>query len=167
MTGRPAPVEISVEVEDAGWTALLPEAAALADEAARAALAADARAAAGEVVVLLTNDAEVRALNARFRGKDAATNVLSFPAGPLAPGALGDIALALGVCAREAKAQGKSLAHHLQHLVAHGVLHLLGYDHQDEAEAETMEAKERAIMAELGAPDPYLTREDLGARHGD
>ena len=149
-------IEISVELEDAGWTSLLPHAVDLVEAAANAALAAAADAdAEGEIVVLLTNDAEVRNLNARFRGKDAATNVLSFPAPANAVGALGDIALALGVCVREAADQGKTLTQHLQHLVAHGVLHLLGYDHEAEIEAEAMEAIERAVMASLGAPDPY------------
>jgi probable rRNA maturation factor len=159
-------VEISVEVEDAGWTALAPEAAGLVEAAARAALAAAPGGHGGEMVVLLTNDTEVRELNARFRGKDAATNVLSFPAPASAPGSLGDIALALGVCVREAKEQGKRLDHHLQHLVAHGVLHLLGYDHQTDAEAEAMEAMEQAIMAALGAPDPYAPRAGAEAPHG-
>jgi probable rRNA maturation factor len=163
---RPAALDIVVEVEDAGWTALLPEADALAEDAARTAFALAAPAEGGEVVVLLTNDAEVRALNARFRGRDAPTNVLSFPAGPGAPEVLGDLALALGVCSREAKAQGKSLAHHLQHLVAHGLLHLVGYDHQDEAEAEAMESIERAVMARLGAPDPYAGDDVVEANDG-
>lgn len=157
----PPSLEVEVQVEDAGWTVRLPQAEALVEDAARAAFAEAAPDRGGEVVVLLTNDEEVRALNARFRGKDASTNVLSFPAGPTAPGVLGDMALALGVCAREAQAQGKRLDHHLQHLTAHGLLHLLGYDHQDEAEAEAMEAIERAVMARLGAPDPY------GADDGD
>jgi probable rRNA maturation factor len=95
-----------------------------------------------------------QALNARFRGKDAATNVLSFPA-PGADAGLGDVALALGVCEREAAEQGKTLADHLTHLTAHGVLHLLGYDHESDAEAEAMEARERAILAGLGVADPY------------
>jgi probable rRNA maturation factor len=164
---RPADqAEIDVVVEDAGWTALLPGAEALVAAAARAALAAAEAAPAGEIVVLLTNDAEVRALNARFRGKDAATNVLSFPAPVTAPGTLGDIALALGVCRAEATDQGKRLGFHLQHLVAHGVLHLLGYDHETDAEAEAMEAMERDVMAGLGAPDPYGARADAGAGHG-
>ncbi len=107
------------------------------------------------ITLLLTDASTVRELNARFRGRDAATNVLSFPAAPSAAPHLGDVALAFGVCADEARAQGKPLAHHLQHLVAHGVLHLLGWDHQDEAEAEAMEATERAILAALGVPDPY------------
>ena len=107
-----------------------------------------------DVAILLTDDETVRDLNARFRGKDAPTNVLSFPSG-MADGPLGDIALAYGVCAREAAEQGKPLAHHLSHLVAHGVLHLLGFDHQDEDEAEAMEAQERTVLEGLGVPDPY------------
>jgi probable rRNA maturation factor len=158
--------EIDVVIEDAGWTALLPDAEALVSEAALAALAAADSDAEGEIVVMLTNDAEVRRLNARFRGKDAATNVLSFPAPATAPGSLGDIALALGVCRAEAAEQGKSLGAHLRHLVAHGVLHLLGYDHEIDAEAETMEAMERKIMAGLGEADPYAARQDAEAPHG-
>ena len=96
-------------------------------------------------------------LNARFRGKDNATNVLSFPAPESARPHLGDVALAYGVCAREAAEQGKTLAAHLTHLTAHGVLHLLGYDHEAEAEAEVMEGLERAVLADLGFPDPYET----------
>jgi probable rRNA maturation factor len=107
------------------------------------------------VVVLLTDDASVRELNARFRHKDAATNVLSFPAPANPERHLGDVALAYGVCAREAAEQGKPLGRHLQHLVAHGVLHLLGYDHMSDDEAEAMESLERIVMAGLGAPDPY------------
>ncbi len=125
----------------------------------------------GPVTVLLTDDATVRDLNARFRAKDYATNVLSFPAapqpGPPGPQPLGDLALAFGVCAAEAKTQGKSLADHLRHLVAHGVLHLLGHDHEDDAEAEVMEALEREILAGLGVADPYLSAalSDCGAGH--
>ena len=107
------------------------------------------------LTVLLTDDVSVRELNARFRGKDSATNVLSFPAPQNPEGHLGDIALAYGVCVREAAEQNKTLAAHLQHLVAHGVLHLVGFDHETEAEAEAMEAQERAILAGLGVSDPY------------
>lgn len=162
--------EIEVVVEDAGWTALLPKAQALVQIAARAALAAAGAEAEGEIVVLLTNDAEVRGLNDRFRGKDATTNVLSFPAPATAPalipGSLGDIALALGVCRAEAAVQNKTLSAHLQHLVTHGVLHLLGYDHEIEAEAEAMETMERTVMAGLGEADPYAAHEDVEAPHG-
>jgi probable rRNA maturation factor len=107
------------------------------------------------VAVLLTDDAAVKTLNADFRGKDAPTNVLSFPAPATAAPHLGDIVLAFGVCAQEAEAQAKPLAHHLMHLTAHGVLHLLGYDHESDADAEAMEALEREILANLGVPDPY------------
>ncbi|MFY8139896.1 MAG: rRNA maturation RNase YbeY [Caulobacter sp.] len=141
---------IDIEVEDPAWSAALPEPEAVVLPAAEAAL--DARAG---VTILLTDDDSVAALNERFRGKAGPTNVLSFPAPDNPEDHLGDIALAYGVCAREAAEQGKPLAHHLQHLVAHGVLHLLGYDHLTEAEAEEMEARERRILAGLGVPDPY------------
>ncbi len=109
----------------------------------------------GGISILLTDDASIRELNADFRGKDTPTNVLSFPAAASARPHLGDIALAYGVCAREAEAQQKPLAHHLMHLTVHGVLHLLGYDHESDAEAEAMEGVERAILSKLGVPDPY------------
>lgn len=152
---------IEVVVGDRAWSAAEPRAAALARGAAAATLAAEGRERA-RLAVLLANDARLAALNAQFRGRHGPTNVLSFGAG--LPGAihLGDVALAFGVCAREAAEQGKPLAHHLQHLVAHGVLHLLGYDHESEAEAELMEAKERAVLAGLGVPDPYAERDGQG-----
>jgi probable rRNA maturation factor len=145
---------IEVLVQTKGWRAAEPKAAALVRKAATATLTHEGREGA-HLAVLLADDAELQSLSARFRGKDAPTNVLSFPAIGGEVGALGDIALALGVCVREAAEQGKPLAHHLQHLTAHGVLHLLGYDHESEAEAEVMEAKERGILAALGVPDPY------------
>ena len=142
---------IEVEVEDAAWTAALPDVAAVAERAATAALGTVE----GDVVVLLTDDAAVQDLNARFRDRDRPTNVLSFPAAGSAAPHLGDLVLAYGVCASEAEAQGKSLADHLSHLTVHGVLHLLGRDHEVEAEAEEMEAEERSILATLGVADPY------------
>lgn len=146
---------IDVLIEDPAWESAEPRAAALAEIAAAAALAHE-RVEAGDLAILLADDGRLAALNAAFRGKSAPTNVLSFPAVDGASGgALGDIALAFGVCAREASEQGKSLAHHLQHLTAHGVLHLLGYDHELDAEAQAMEAAERAILAGLGVADPY------------
>lgn len=141
---------IAVELEDPAWTGALPEAEALARAAAEAAAPDGA-----ELTVLLTDDATVRDLNARFRGRDRPTNVLSFPAAPSAAPHLGDIALAYGVCAAEAVEQGKPLADHLRHLVVHGVLHLQGHDHETEPEAEAMEALERTLLAGLGVPDPY------------
>ena len=144
---------IEVEIEDAAWTSALPDAAAVAERAATAALGTVE----GDVVVLLTDDATVQDLNARFRDRDRPTNVLSFPAADSAAPHLGDLVLAFGVCAAEAAAQGKSLADHLSHLTVHGVLHLLGRDHEDEAEADEMEAEERSILASLGVADPYRT----------
>jgi probable rRNA maturation factor len=149
---------IDIEIEDVAWVEALPEAKALALAAADAALLQEGADGEG-VVLLLTDDATVRDLNSRFRGKDAATNVLSFPATPNPERHLGDVALAYGVCAREAREQGKPLAHHLQHLVAHGVLHLLGYDHMSDDEAEAMEGLERVVLAGLGVPDPYQAGE--------
>jgi len=142
---------IEIEVEAEAWTAALPPVEAVVETAAQAALGAVE----GDIVVLLTDDAAVRDLNGRFRDKDKPTNVLSFPAPESAAPHLGDIVLAYGVCATEAQAQGKTLADHLSHLVVHGVLHLLGRDHEDDAEAEEMEAEERAILAEIGVADPY------------
>lgn len=145
--------EIDIEIEDEAWLAALPDAEPLARAAAQAALAeADFD---GRAVVLLTDDEQVCDLNLRFRGQGKATNVLSFPARLNPEAHLGDVALAFGVCAREATAQGKALADHLQHLVAHGVLHLVGYDHETDAQAHEMEGLERTVLAGLGVPDPY------------
>jgi len=141
----------------------------LASAAVRAALAQTPHAALAdaptEISIRLTDDAEVQALNREWRGKDAATNVLSFPmleAGELfepGPGELllGDIVVAYGVCAREAADRGVPLAEHLQHLLVHGTLHLLGYDHMTDAEGDAMEAIERLALADLGVADPYAS----------
>jgi probable rRNA maturation factor len=145
---------ISVEIEDEAWTAAVADAEARVVAAAGAALDGGT----GEVVVLLTDDATVRDLNARFRGKDRPTNVLSFPAPETARPHLGDLVLASGVCVAEAAEQGKTVADHLSHLVVHGVLHLLGHDHEDDVEAEAMEARERVVLTTLGVADPYARR---------
>ena len=119
-----------------------------------------------ELGLVLTDDASIRALNAQWRGKDKATNVLSFPAFPdpgpdRIPPMLGDIVLAQETVAREATLEQKPFDHHFTHLVVHGFLHLLGHDHETEEEAETMEAAERRILAALAIPDPYaVTDED-------
>ena len=119
-----------------------------------------------ELGVRLTNDAEVRALNAEWRGKDKATNVLSFPmaepdemndASPDSPELmLGDIVLARGVCVAEAADKAISIEAHASHLLVHGTLHLLGYDHHDDDAATDMEAREVRALARLGIADPYL-----------
>jgi phosphate starvation-inducible PhoH-like protein len=118
------------------------------------------------IAILFTDDDAQRALNARWRGKDKPTNVLSFPAPPAPAGSdpgdgegagafLGDVALAFETCAAEAHAQGKSLADHAAHLLVHGALHLLGYDHESEADASDMEGLEKEVLARLGVADPY------------
>ena len=107
-----------------------------------------------ELSLLLTNDARLHALNAQFRGKDAPTNVLSFPAAGV-DGYLGDIAIAHGVTSRESAASGISLEAHTLHLAVHGVLHLLGYDHVRSREARVMERLEITILDELGIANPY------------
>ena len=140
---------IEVELDDEAWGAV-PDVEDLVHQAAMAALDQP-----GLITVTLTDDETVADLNQRFRGKTGPTNVLSFPAAETARPFLGDVILAFGVCAREAGDQAKPLADHLRHLVVHGVLHLLGYDHLDDAEAETMEARERTLLAKLGVPDPY------------
>jgi probable rRNA maturation factor len=119
-----------------------------------------------EVSVRLADDAHVRALNAQWRGIDKPTNVLSFPASQPSKIAeapmLGDIVVAFETAEREAREEGKTLADHAGHLVAHGFLHLLGFDHQIAAEAERMEALEISIMAKLGIADPYASTVPVG-----
>lgn len=109
----------------------------------------------GEVAVLLTDDEEMRALNRDWRGKDRATDVLSFPADASDTGFLGDIALGYGVCARDAEAMGLPLAGHLSHLIVHGLLHLAGHDHEGDEDAHIMQALEVKALARLGLHDPY------------
>lgn len=119
-----------------------------------------------EVAVMLTDDAGIRTLNSNWRGIDKPTNVLSFPAlqpeGAWKPGdaprMLGDIAIAYETMRREADHEHKPFEHHLSHLAVHGFLHLIGYDHEDDADAEEMEALETRILAHLGIPDPYADR---------
>jgi probable rRNA maturation factor len=121
--------------------------------------AAAAGDAVGEIAIRLADDAEVQALNRQYRGLDKATNVLSFPAaGPSPPGAprrLGDVVLACQTTRREAAELGIPFADHTAHLIVHGVLHLLGHDHQSDHETEAMEAEERRILAGFGIDDPY------------
>jgi probable rRNA maturation factor len=150
------------------WTALAERAAQAAARHSDYADLADADLAV-EVSIRFTSDEEVRTLNASWRGKDKATNVLSFPmlepdeldALPLADELLlGDIVLAQGVCAAEAADKSVPIETHATHLIVHGMLHLLGYDHETgDEEADAMEAVERAALASLGIADPYAIRE--------
>lgn len=124
-----------------------------------------------EISVKFSDDTEVQALNASYRGKDKPTNVLSFPMvqpdlvdvldiGDDGEALLGDIILAAGVCHREAEEKGIAMARHATHLIVHGTLHLLGYDHIDDAEADAMEAIERVALETLGIADPYAIDDD-------
>ena len=146
-------LEIDLIVEDPRWQ----EAGDL-DHLCRAAFdAADAVVPAeGTVSVLLGDDEILRGLNAQFRDKDSPTDVLSFPAPEMDRPLLGDIAVAYGVAARDAAAQAKSLANHLTHLLIHGYLHVMGHDHETDADAEKMEALEIKALASLRIANPYF-----------
>ncbi len=134
---------------------------------AAAAETVDADVGDAELAVMLTDDAGIRTLNSNWRGIDKPTNVLSFPAlqptGPAgpddAPRMLGDIAIAYETTRREADDEQKPFDHHLSHLAVHGFLHLIGYDHEKDDDAEAMEAIERQILSQLGIPDPYADRD--------
>lgn len=152
--------EVDVLVEAGTWAE--PEALhALAERAIRAAIAVahPLTVPDSELSLVFTDDAHVRVLNHRYRGKDSPTNVLSFPAPAAGPGQygplLGDIVLAQETVAREATGQGLAFDHHLTHLVVHGFLHLLGYDHEADTEAAVMEGMETRILGHLGIADPY------------
>jgi rRNA maturation RNase YbeY len=157
-TPTPLGFEVDARIEDARWQAVF---GAQGDGFAQSIVDALARhfEPEGETIALLwTNDAQIKALNVQWRGKDVATNVLSFPSPPdaLHPHAgLGDVALAYETCAAEAEAQGKTLKDHAAHLLVHGILHLLGYTHNGDDDAADMEGLERDILASLGIADPY------------
>ncbi len=158
-------VDIDLSLEAGDWPSEA-ELAALADAAVAAALAElGVKGGHSELSILFTDDAHIRALNAEWRGKDKATNVLSFPAFPVAPGdalspMLGDIVLAAETVRAESVLESKSFDHHLTHLVVHGLLHLLGYDHETDDDAEEMEALERRILARLAIADPYAVTDE-------
>jgi len=152
-------IELDIMMEEGDWETI-PDVESLARKAAQAALAVTYEADGEfEASVMLTDDAHIQELNRTWRGKDKPTNVLSFPApeqpGSAGPRHLGDIALAYGTLVRESDEESKEPAHHFAHLIVHGVLHLLGYDHETEAEAEIMEALEVKALATLGIADPY------------
>lgn len=160
---------VEVILEDDRWEAAGLE--PLAERAARAALAGVGRDPdRHEIALLACSDARIAGLNADFRGKPKPTNVLSWPDfdGPVpepdGDGTgerlfLGDIAIAYDTCAREAEEGGIAFSDHVTHLVVHGVLHLLGHDHEDDAEADAMETLETIVLASMGVPNPYLPQE--------
>ena len=163
---------VDVVVESPLWQAVTDVEAVIGRAVALAAEPAVGTHPHSEVAVLLCDDAKMAELNTRWRGHDHATNVLSFPAAlARRDGAtrvpLGDIAIAYETVAREAAAQGKTVADHLAHLVVHGFLHHLGYDHQRHGEAERMERLERDILARIGIADPCCVarRRNLNLRH--
>jgi probable rRNA maturation factor len=158
----PRPPTADVLIAADGWQAQ-PDAEGIIRRAiAAAAACVELPAEETEVAVMLTDDARIRDMNRAWRGQDKPTNVLSFPAAQ-PPGAqqqplmLGDIAIAYETTRGEAEADGKPFQNHLSHLAIHGFLHLLGYDHLNDDEAEEMEALERDILAKLGIADPYLS----------
>jgi probable rRNA maturation factor len=176
---------VDLVVEESAWTEALPDIDALADTAARLALeAAGLDPACWTMCLLACNDSRIAALNHEFRGKAVATNVLSWPAFALTPehpGAppppppkaacgsrqpLGDVAIALQTARREAEARAIPLKNHAIHLILHGSLHLLGFDHDTDADAATMERIETRALARIGVDDPYL-RGDAGQPHPD
>lgn len=169
--------EINVAFSCDAWRREIPDVADLCRRAALAALRAGESDLGGrdvEISLMLADDALVRGLNRDYRNQDKPTNVLSFPSGALAfssgavvsgdgestlpegPMALGDVAVSFETVRGEAQAQGKSLEAHLAHMVVHGILHLLGYDHEDPAQAEHMENLEISILAGLGHGNPYV-----------
>lgn len=152
---------VDLIVEDDAWSSLDGK-TRLVEQAISAACHELPDRAPGVVAILLGDDEAIAAMNAQFRGKQGPTNVLSFPASEHADNHLGDIAIAFGVVTREAADRAIDLADHLRHLVVHGFLHLQGYDHQHDDEAEEMEALECRVLARLGVANPYAN-EDPGA----
>ncbi|WP_028466276.1 rRNA maturation RNase YbeY [Nisaea denitrificans] len=149
--------DIAVTVSDPAWEVALPDAERLCVDIAVAVLGPVTKPI--ELSIVLGSDAEVRLLNRDYRGKDKATNVLSFPSGLSSDlsgtDMLGDVILAFETVSMEAARDGKPLASHLRHLVVHGILHLLGYDHETEEEASEMERREVEILDGFGISDPY------------
>lgn len=158
-TARTADLETDIIIDSGDWPAV----DAIVVRAARAAWSEAGDGGPAEVAIALMDDAAIRRLNAEFRGRDKATNVLSFPGGDDAaggaPALLGDIAVALETTRREAGVEEKAFEDHLSHLIIHGMLHLLGHDHLSAEDAELMEGLERRILAGLGIADPYAGQE--------
>jgi probable rRNA maturation factor len=170
-----APLMSDVLVVAECWQAEADAEAVIHRAIATAAEIADADHGEAELAVMLTDDEGIRTLNNNWRGIDKPTNVLSFPAlqpaGPRgpddAPRMLGDIAIAYQTTRKEADDEQKPFEHHLSHLAVHGYLHLIGYDHENDADAEIMEGLETEILAQLGIPDPYSDPDPYAERDSD
>lgn len=164
-------IDLDIVVEDPRWSDTLMNAQALAEKAVDAGYKQAGFSETASICVLLADDAQVQVLNRDYRGKDSPTNVLSFPSSemPAIPGeprALGDIALAYETLVREADEADRSLTDHFLHLIIHASLHLIGYTHNAEQEAESMEALEIAALAGLGVSNPYAETDDGQATYG-
>ena len=160
-TSGAVPIDVDLMIEAGDWPdeTVLRSAVDSAMSATLAEIGAKSDTAT-ELSIVFTDDNHIQALNAEWRSKDKPTNVLSFPAFPMVRGGklppmLGDVILAAETVAREAALEEKPLMHHITHLLVHGLLHLLAYDHETDAEAEEMEAVERRALARLAIPDPY------------
>ena len=159
----PRPLIVDVVLDDVGWSVLGDVEAAVIMAANAVGARSDLALGRTEATIALSSDAEVATLNGTYRGKPKPTNVLSFPAGNAPAGGpghdrrfLGDIIIARQTVVSEAAGQNIPPINHLQHLIIHGLLHLLGYDHENDADAHAMETLETSILAGLGIPDPYL-----------
>ena len=160
---RTSPPHIDIQVQSPLWNAQ-----PLAEQTIREVISAAAGALStegGEVSILLTDDSEIARLNRDWRGIDKPTNVLSFPASRVGQGdkLLGDIVIAYETLERESRDESRDFLHHLAHLAVHGFLHLIGFDHETDAQAEEMEGLESRIMMRLNMPDPYVARESDNA----
>ena len=149
------PADVELVIEAHGWRAAVPRLELLTRRAVATTLADQGEN--GHVTLLLTDDAEIRRLNGGFRGKEKATNILSFPA-PYGSLTLGDLAISLGTVRREALGEGRALSAHFAHLIVHGTLHLLGHDHLSAGEAMLMERAETRILHRIGVPNPWRVR---------
>ena len=155
-TGRGADLVSDVDtiIEAEAWGGIGADWTSIAARCHQAARFED-NALAGSAAILFTDDARVQRLNKQFRNVDRATNVLSFPVDSQEDGFMGDIALAFETCQREAEQSGIRMEHHVAHLIVHGLLHLVGYDHETDEDAQRMEALEVKILAAMGVSDPY------------
>ncbi len=167
------PLLVAFDIADESWECAVPDLRSEAESTVRSALSHAAPQLAAsprpvEIGLTFADDRFVQSLNRAYRGKDKPTNVLSFPVGvpPVSsdefmPLPLGDVVLAFGTVMREADESGKSCADHTKHLLVHGVLHLLGHDHEAQDEAERMESLETQILADIGVADPYILNMDV------